>query len=552
MITGDHMSSAFAFVSHARDASGSHRKLLATGIVTGLAITVAPTTYATTYTVTNINDSGPGSLRAAITQANSDAIPPTVIAIPSTVTGTITLTTGEVYITHAMTVQGPGASKLSVSSGGSGRVLHVSTVSGALVSLSGLRIADGSFSAGNGAGLAAYGADLTLSNCVFDNNTAANGKGGGIYQYGANINMSGVIVQNNNARTGGGVAIRNAGTLLIQSSLVSDNHASGGGAYGGGGLFVQGSTASQIRSTRIINNYAIASGGGAQFVSGTQSFSDGEVSGNTSRSGAGGGIHVYLGTLDMQRTTVSANTAQADGGGLQLERSYSPLGGAAIQDSTISGNRTTLGFGGGVNINNDSLAQVKFSNVTIYGNYALWGSGGGGGIHSRIGDSRYAPLGNGVLTLESCTIVGNQAYKGGGIVSGAFGNFVVMHNGIVANNVALTSADPFPDPDVEGTFDAAYDLITVVGDATVFAPPGSNITNTDPQLGPLTGNGGPTATLLPALGSPAIDAGDPHFTAPPIADQRGLPRVAGAHVDIGAVERQTPEDAIFRNSFEPP
>ena len=50
--------------------------------------------------------------------------------------------------------------------------------------------------------------------------------------------------------------------------------------------------------------------------------------------------------------------------------------------------------------------------------------------------------------------------------------------------------------------------------------PGDQI-NTDPLLGPLQDNGGPTFTheLLP--GSPAIDAGDPNFTPPPFFDQRG-------------------------------
>jgi hypothetical protein len=41
--------------------------------------------------------------------------------------------------------------------------------------------------------------------------------------------------------------------------------------------------------------------------------------------------------------------------------------------------------------------------------------------------------------------------------------------------------------------------------------------------------------------SPAIDAGDDAVTGPPLSlttDQRGLPRLFGAHVDIGAYEAQ--------------
>lgn len=543
-------------VAPARNAA----ELFATSCAAALAITATCPAHATVYTVANLNDSGPGSLRAAIAQANSDLTPPTVVLIPSSVSGTITLTSGELDIFQAMSVQGPGAGALSVSGAGSSRIFSVNTVSGVNVSLSGLRIADGHLSGANGAGLSASSANLTLTDCVFDNNdaNALGGQGGAIYAgddiYSSipmSVTLTGVTVQNNRARNGGGIAIRSSGTLLIQSSVISGNRAESAGSYGGGGLFVHGGASAQIRSTRIVNNYAVASGGGAHFHFGTQSLSDSVVQGNTSRLGAGGGIAVYYGTLDMQRCTVIFNTAQTDGGGVQLKRSYTSAGGG-IESSTIAGNLSKQGFGGGVNLFNDGQTPVNFGNVTIYGNSAPWGFGGGGGIYSRFGDSRNAPLGFGALTLQSCTIAGNVAYKGGGLVSNAFGNFVVLRDDLVANNVATTGADPHPDPDVEGTFDASYNLIMVAGDATLLGPPGSNITDTDPLLGLLAANGGPTATLLPAPGSPAIDAGDPDFVPPPSADQRGLPRVAGAHVDLGAVERQTPEDVIFRDSFELP
>ena len=45
--------------------------------------------------------------------------------------------------------------------------------------------------------------------------------------------------------------------------------------------------------------------------------------------------------------------------------------------------------------------------------------------------------------------------------------------------------------------------------------------NTDPMLGPLQDNGGPTFTHELLAGSPDIDAGDPSFTPPPDYDQRG-------------------------------
>src|SRR5262249_33965099 len=69
--------------------------------------------------------------------------------------------------------------------------------------------------------------------------------------------------------------------------------------------------------------------------------------------------------------------------------------------------------------------------------------------------------------------------------------------------------------------------------------PGDEI-NTDPLLGPLQDNGGPTSTHELAPGSPAIDTGDPNFTPPPYYDQCGAPfrRVVNGHIDIGSFEMQ--------------
>jgi hypothetical protein len=84
-----------------------------------------------------------------------------------------------------------------------------------------------------------------------------------------------------------------------------------------------------------------------------------------------------------------------------------------------------------------------------------------------------------------------------------------------------------------------YNLSSDDGSGSLTGP-GDQI-NTDPLLGPLQNNGGPTLTheLLP--GSPAIDAGDPSFTPPPLYDQRGpgFDRVVNDRIDIGSFEVQS-------------
>jgi len=66
--------------------------------------------------------------------------------------------------------------------------------------------------------------------------------------------------------------------------------------------------------------------------------------------------------------------------------------------------------------------------------------------------------------------------------------------------------------------------------------------NTDPLLGPLEDNGGPTFTRALLLGSPAINTGDPNFNPPPFYDQRGpgFNRVRGGRIDVGSFEVQNP------------
>src|SRR5262245_46243822 len=130
-----------------------------------------------TFTVLNLADRGPGSLRAAITAANTSPGADTINFAPG-LHGTITLssTNGELKITDGLTVNGPGANQLTVSGGNVTRVFHVSN--SATVTIAGLTIANGSVIAdesttfGGGGILNEAGSTLTLNRDVLTNNTA--------------------------------------------------------------------------------------------------------------------------------------------------------------------------------------------------------------------------------------------------------------------------------------------------------------------------------------------------------------------------------------------
>jgi hypothetical protein len=142
---------------------------------------------AATLTVTNLADSGAGSLRSAIAGSASGDI------ILIATNGVITLTSGELTITTNLTITGPGATNLFVSGNNSNRIFFISS-SNSTVSISGLTIdygraengANGSNGStgtpggngGNGGGIYNVG-KLTLVGCSLVYNTAGIGGTGG-------------------------------------------------------------------------------------------------------------------------------------------------------------------------------------------------------------------------------------------------------------------------------------------------------------------------------------------------------------------------------------
>src|SRR6185369_13551213 len=118
---------------------------VATGAVAlGIAALAAPSADAATFNVTNLNDSGAGSLRQAVLDANA-AAGADVITFQSGLSGTITLTTGELDLYDSVDIQGPGAATLAVSGNNASRVFYIySTANGPIdVTISGLTITGG-------------------------------------------------------------------------------------------------------------------------------------------------------------------------------------------------------------------------------------------------------------------------------------------------------------------------------------------------------------------------------------------------------------------------
>jgi hypothetical protein len=246
-----------------------------------------------TIPVTNTTDSGPGSLRTAITDANAN--PGSTINF--SVTGTITLLSALPAITANMTITGPGAASLTVSGNNSSTVGTIFTITnGVTASISGLTIANGVGST-NGGGIHNDGA-LSLTNCDISNNSATDW-GAGIYSSGT-LTVSNTTVSGNTALAGGGIYV-DGGTATVTSSTVSGNSAQPGQ---GGGMFIATGTTVTVTNSTFSGNSAKSDGGGIE-NGGTLTLTNDTIYGNSSTTTGGIGVPAKP---TLANTIVAGNT----------------------------------------------------------------------------------------------------------------------------------------------------------------------------------------------------------------------------------------------------
>ena len=270
-------------------------------------------------------------------------------------------------------------------------------------------------------------------------------------------------------------------------------------------------------------------GGIANFTSGLLTLFKVAVVGNTADSGAG----IFNNNdLWLFMSEVSGNNGD-DGAGIFTEGGSDTV----ITLSRIGGNTSATSAGG---INNQGTMTINYS--LIDGNTAT-GTGSGGGIFNNnqltIDDSTLSgnmagvaglggALRNGVTaTLTHVTIFDNTALMGGGVYND---DSLTLDHTILAANSGGNCGGNAVTSNGFNLEDGAGCALANAGDQS----------NTDPELGPLQANGGPTETHALTSTSPAVDAGDAADTTG--LDQRTAPRSVdgdgnGSAVrDIGAFE----------------
>jgi hypothetical protein len=289
-------------------------------------------------------------------------------------------------------------------------------------------------------------------------------------------------------------------TITLASTLTIKNLTIDASALPGG-LQINGNGSVQIFNVAFntfvfLNSLTITNGG---FASG----------------GSGGGIG-NLGTLTLNQCTLSGNSA-GKGGGI-VNSGYGTL---TLNQCTLSGNSANNHgiSGGGGGIVNSGYGTLTLNQCTLSGNSAPGYEGGGILNH------------DGTLALNQCTVSGNSAGIGGGISSSGT---LALTNTIAAGNSGADGADISCDSLTYGGSDLVQSVYNPFGTITGPAP------LTDyPDLAPLGNYGGPTQTMPPLPGSPAIGAGS--VAANTFStDQRGYPRTQNGLIDLGAVELQPP------------
>jgi hypothetical protein len=316
--------------------------------------------------------------------------------------------------------------------------------------------------------------------------------------------------------------------MSITRSEISRNH--GGGIFNRGGL---SEPSLSVTESKISENEGIA----LENSLATATLTNTLVSGNVANFAHLSAISNTFGTLALINSTVKDNSARFGGstGIINQNEGESRSSIVTLVNSTVSNNTR----GGVLNYASAGSAVVTVINSTVSGNL-------GTGIHtSGVGD------GTAVLRLMSSTVTQNAA----GLTGGAGGiQNVSINNGTATVEIANTIiAANLPGGNIgsNGTFTSlGYNLSDdAAGGGSATGPGGllnspGDIRNTNPLLGPLQHNGGPTMTHALLANSPAINAGDPNFdpngfTPPLLYDQRSsrrFPRVVNGRIDIGAFE----------------
>lgn len=365
-----------------------------------------------TFIVTTFADSGEGSLRDAISDANANP-GRDLIVFERGLTGTIAITSGVMMITDTLKIKGPGAAKMALDANLQSRFFLVNDSDEAkdsTLSISGLSFFQGAergnIGAGQRGGAIASVESLNIKGCVFANNEAPEASGGAI------------AIQ----QIPEGVSV----SLDVRTSRFRSNSA---GAFGSGAIFANVEGSITLKSNVFADNFAETLGGAASLRQGTRKtllVQDCEFLGN--RADEGGALFIAAakdGIVIIRDSLFAGNEASVRNGGAAVISGANVL----IEGSTFIQNVAQT-QGGGLDVT--ATSSLVFRSSQFFGNTAVEPASGGGGLEITVPE-----IGN--ARIIGSIISGNNAIQGGGIqVTGTPGELQVIRSLITGNSAATS------------------------------------------------------------------------------------------------------------------
>ena len=569
------------------------RKFAAGAAIAALSVigvvAVPMSASAATFTVTTIADSGAGSLRDAIVQANGAAGADTITFNPTFIAANsvIELDT-TISITEDLVIDGSGVSGLTVAGGvGANYALlraEPSAVGQSFVFTN--FIIDGDAGDGGWTGFGIYGStggggaaaqDLTLDGMTLRDITGPFGPAFNVFttDTAGTITISDTTIENNTASAGeGAVYLRGVkDSISITNSTFDGNVAN---SNSGGAVHIEGTGGGtpslSVTGSTFTSNQALGSNsGGAIYANllASASITNSEFTSNVS-SLAGGAVAIgsidSAGFFDVLNSVFDSNVADASGGAVYLDDDAVET---TIENNTFIANQADGVDGGALAFGSVSDTLSIFSN-TFTQNLAPAARGGASiSIVSIVADTIVA-IGNSTfleqdtdngaviavttevesgaqLFVVSCTLLGM-----GAIYLEQNNGQVIISNSIIDGDVNSLGFDTI---DLAGgsVVGIEWSVVADAFDGATMLSGSGNQFNTAAVLGPLQNNGGPTSTMALLAGSPAINAGDPAYIYPFTEDQRGagFDRTVASRVDIGAFEVQLPTLAATGTDISP-
>ncbi len=467
--------------------------LLVVGLACGASLAGAATITVNTL-ADELNADGDCSLREAVQAANTNSAVDActagtagadLILLPA---GTIPVA-ATILVTESVTIRGAGRASTTINRGGGGNAFNAPGM-GVDTAVEDLALAGG-MNATPGA-LAATRVDFLAP-------------GGGISTASGPITLTDVTLGSGNY-----VSVGSSGAMVVADSTI------GGGAY-----LANGSGPITLTGSALNAGYISTSSGAISVLNSTVgasahlSSSSGAIT--VTDSGFSGADYISngSGSVTLTRTTIAGALGTA------ISTSTSTV---TLVDSSVTGSVDS-----GIDSGGGSVSLTR-SLVSGSGEDGINVSGGGtlAAVNSTISGNQGRGIGAGVgstITLNAVTITGNTL---GGLSSGAAAGTTAVHAILGPNGGANCGA---------AVASSSYSIDTGITCALVGT---GDLSITNPILGALANNGGPTLTHLPQPGSPAIDRGS--NGACQAVDQRGFARpVDGdgngtATCDIGAVE----------------